>query len=191
MHFCLVLHLNKYGTSFSDCRPSTGLSSQIILRSIEPLYLLLSFKINSRSCVVQALHAAGTARIIRPINTGLFLNEMFFPQKLIFFFPCLIMLNSFDLNAGKFLSMVQNFVCESLVWLKLEGVLNFSKAFGEFVARDYSVASLSFIGRDQILSVVLRILPKCSTLNLILDQMLLGLLNNMFFFEGHCWRWRC
>lgn len=155
------------------------------------MYLLFAVKVDSRSCVVQTMHAGGTARIVSPVNTRLFLDKMFFHGKLIFFFPCLIMLRSFDLNVSKFLSMIQDFVCESLIRLELEGVQNFSETFCEFVARYHSVSALDFVGRSRILSVILGILPKCTTLHLILYQMLSGFFDNMFFFKGHCWRRRC
>lgn len=79
------------------------------------------------------------------------------------------MLSSLLLNVCKILSMIQDFICESLIRLKLEWVQNFSETFLEFVARDHCVTSFNFIYRGRILSIILGILPKFSTLHLILD----------------------
>lgn len=133
----------------------------------------------------------GAARIVCPVNISLLFNKMHFLIYLIFFPPSLIVLDSFNFNISQFFCMSQDFICESLIRLELEGIQYFCETLCEFVARDHSIPTLNFVGRGIILSVIFGIFPKCSTLNFFLNQMLSGFFDNMLFFERHRRRRRC
>jgi hypothetical protein len=64
--------------------------------------------------------------------------------------------------------MGQYFICKPLIGLELERIQNLSESLGKFIALDHSIATFYLIGRGIILSIVLRVLPKCTTLDLIL-----------------------
>jgi hypothetical protein len=98
LYFCLILHLNKSWANFSNCRSSSSLSAQVIFRSIKSMNLLLSCR-ESGSRLIAPMQARA-ARIISSINTSLLFKEVLLFRELIFFLPCLVVLDSFDLNVS-------------------------------------------------------------------------------------------
>jgi hypothetical protein len=64
--------------------------------------------------------------------------------------------------------MVQYFICKPLIGFELERIQNLSESLSIFIALDHSIATFYLICRSIILSIILRVLPKCTTLDLIL-----------------------